>query len=84
MLDGISLEARVSGLIRKILVDRSIERTIFANDNLREIGLTSLDMVTLVLLVEAEFDMRIPEDKITPANFLSIRAMSVLITELSR
>jgi acyl carrier protein len=84
MLDGISLEARIARLIRNILVERSMERTVSADDDLRDIGLTSLDMVSLVLLVEAEFDVRIPESKITPANFRSIRAMSALITGLLR
>jgi len=84
MLDGISLEVRITGLIRNVLVERSIERPVSTDDDLRDIGLTSLDMVSLVLLVEAEFDVRIPESKITPANFRSIRAMSALITELLR
>jgi acyl carrier protein len=84
MLDGLSLEARVARLIRNILLERSIERTVAANDDLRDIGLTSLDMVSLVLLVEAEFDVRIPESKIAPANFRSIHAMSALITGLLR
>jgi acyl carrier protein len=82
MLDGVSLEARITGLIRKILVERSMERTVSTHDDLRDIGLTSLDMVSLVLLVEAEFDVRIPENKITPANFRSIYAMSALIIGL--
>ena len=84
MLDGISLEVRITGLIRNVLVERSIERPVSTDDDLRDIGLTSLDMVSLVLLVEAEFDVRIPESKITPASFRSIRAMSALITELLR
>ena len=82
MLDGISLEVRITGLIRNVLVERFMERVVASDDDLRDIGLTSLDMVSLVLLVEAEFDVRIPESKITPANFRSIRAMSALITEL--
>jgi acyl carrier protein len=82
MLDGISLEVRITGLIRNVLVERSMERTVSTDDDLRDVGLTSLDMVNLVLLVEAEFDVRIPEGKITPANFRSIRAMSALISEL--
>jgi acyl carrier protein len=82
MLDGVSLEARIARLIHNILAGRSIERAVSATDDLRDIGLTSLDMVSLVLLVEAEFDVRIPESKIAPANFRSIHAMSVLITGL--
>jgi acyl carrier protein len=82
MLDSVSLEARVTGLIHGILVDRSIKRSVFADENLRDVGFTSLDMVSLVLLVEAEFNLNIPEVEITPANFRSIRAISVMIATL--
>ena len=82
MLDSISLDARITRLIRRILVERCVERTVSSDDDLRDIGLTSLDMMSLVLLVEAEFDVRIPESKITPGNFRSIRAMSALVTGL--
>jgi acyl carrier protein len=37
---------------------------------LRDVGLTSLDMTSLVLAVEAEFSIRIPDRAITPANFM--------------
>jgi acyl carrier protein len=81
MLDGVSLEARVTGLIHGILVERS-KRSVFADDNLRDVGFTSLDMVSLVLQVEAEFDINIPEVDITPGNFRSIRAITVMIATL--
>jgi acyl carrier protein len=73
----------VHHLVRQILQRRSIEGDVAPNDDLREAGLTSLDMVELVLSVEAEFDVRIPETAITPANFRSIAAIDALITSLS-
>jgi acyl carrier protein len=82
MLDGVTLEARVARLIREILVERSIKRSVSAEDNLRDMGFTSIDMVNLVLSVEAEFNARIPESDITPANFRSIRAISTMIAAL--
>ena len=82
MLGAVSLETRVTGLIGGILVERSIKRSVFADDDLREVGLTSLDMVSLVLSVEAEFDVKIPESEITPTNFRSIRAISTMIAAL--
>lgn len=39
-------------------------------------------MVNLMLSVEAEFDLEIPEIDITPANFRSISRISSLITAL--
>jgi len=39
-------------------------------------------MVNLMLSIEAEFDLEIPEIDITPANFRSISAISNLVTTL--
>jgi len=39
-------------------------------------------MVTLMLSVEAEFDLEIPETDITPANFRSISTITSLVTAL--
>jgi acyl carrier protein len=46
---------------------------------LAEIGLTSMDMVNLMLGVEAEFDFTIPQSEITPENFKSIRTLQRMI-----
>ena len=69
-------------VVRRILVERSIDCSVSADDDLREIGLTSLDMVDLVLSVESRFDLKIPEAAITPANFRSIAAIDALVTSL--
>ena len=69
-------------VVRRILVERSIDGPVSAHDDLREIGLTSLDMVDLVLSVESRFDLKIPEAAIAPANFRSIAAIDALVTSL--
>jgi len=73
----------VSEVVRRILKRRSIDRAVSADDDLREIGLTSLDMVDLVLSVESEFGLSVPETSITPANFRSIAAINALVESLS-
>ena len=72
----------VTEVVRRMLVERSIDGTVTADADLREIGLTSLDMVDLVLSVECEFDLQIPEAQITPANFRSISAIDALVNAL--
>ena len=52
--------------------------------DLREAGLTSLDMASLVLSVESEFDVKIPERDITPTNFRSIVTIETLVARLRR
>jgi acyl carrier protein len=73
---------RVVEVVQRLLAERSISRPVCSDDNLREVGLTSLDMVNLMLSVEAEFDLEIPEIDITPANFRSISTISSLVTAL--
>ncbi|HWG32974.1 MAG TPA: phosphopantetheine-binding protein [Gemmatimonadaceae bacterium] len=73
---------RIIRLIEGLLAERSIERRLNPNDDLREAGLSSLDMVSLVLSVEAEFDIIVPEVSITPAQFRSVSAISELVGAL--
>jgi acyl carrier protein len=71
---------RVTELVRRILADRSITRMFTPQDDLRDVGLTSLDMVNLVLAVESELAITLPEAEITPANFRSVAAIEALVS----
>ena len=75
-------EGKIAKVVHKLLLDHSIDRTFYVQDDLREVGLTSLDMASLVLSVEAEFDLMIPEREITPANFRSVSTITKLVTAL--
>jgi acyl carrier protein len=73
---------RVISVVQRLLTERSISRPIDSGSDLRDAGLTSMDMVNLVLAVESEFDLMIPETSITPANFRSVAAISSLVGAL--
>jgi acyl carrier protein len=75
---------RVISVVQRLLAERSIIRPIGPGDDLRDAGLTSMDMVNLVLSVESEFDLMIPETSITPANFRSVAAISNLVGALQQ
>jgi acyl carrier protein len=75
---------RVISVVQKLLTERSISRRIDSASDLRDAGLTSMDMVNLVLAVESEFDLMIPETSITPANFRSVAAISTLVGALQQ
>jgi acyl carrier protein len=75
---------RVISVVQRLLTQRSISRPVAPADDLRDAGLTSMDMVNLVLAVETEFDVMIPESRITPANFRSVAAISSLIGALKQ
>ena len=77
-----ALEQKIAGLVQRLLVEHSINRVVAVDDDLRLAGLSSLDMVSLVLTVEEEFGVMVPETGITPANFRSIAAISRLVESL--
>ena len=77
-----STREQIIEVVRRMLADRGITRTFGAQEDLREAGLTSLDMVNLVLAVEAALGVAIPEAEITPANFRSVATIEALVTRL--
>jgi acyl carrier protein len=75
---------RVTALVRKILDREEINEAVGADDDLRRSGLSSIGLVNLMLSVEAEFDLTIPERDMTPANFRSITQIVQLVGALSQ
>lgn len=73
---------RITALVDRLLAERSLRYPAFPDDDLRSLGLSSLDMVNLVLSVESEFDVSIPDADITPARFRSIATIATLVTAL--
>jgi acyl carrier protein len=49
---------------------------------LSDLGISSIQMVGLMLGVEAEFNLVIPPNEITPENFLSIASIATLVDRL--
>jgi len=74
---------RVTTLVRGFFAKRSIDRRVGPDDDLSASGLSSLDMVNLMLAVEAEFDLKIPDREMTPSNFRSIAHIVRLVHDLS-
>lgn len=75
---------RVAALVRALFAKRSINRDIGRDDDLAESGLSSLDLVNLMLAVEAEFDLSVPEREMRPENFRSIARIEALVCGLQR
>jgi acyl carrier protein len=73
---------RVANLIKRVFMKRSLAFPTSYDEDLRDLGLSSLDMVNLVLSVESEFNVTIPETDITPKSFRSISTISALVTIL--
>jgi acyl carrier protein len=74
-----TIEKRIVSLVTTILEQNSIVADVASTTRLVDIGLTSMDMVNLMLGVEAEFDFTIPQAEITPENFQSVETLQRMI-----
>jgi acyl carrier protein len=70
---------RVVALVTAILKQNEIVADVTPAARLVDLGLTSMDMVNLMLGVEAEFDFTIPQDQITPENFQSVETLEQMV-----
>ena len=75
-----STAERITAIACKLLVKRGNNTIPGRADNLRDAGLTSLDMVNLMLAIEAEFDIEIPQSAMTPDNFDTVAAIDSLVS----
>ena len=71
---------RITAIAVRMLFKRGVNTVPASTDNLREAGLTSLDMVNLMLAIEAEFDIEIPQSAMTPDNFDTVTAIENLVS----
>ena len=77
------VQNRILALVKTILQQNAMIAEIRPDSLLVDVGLTSMDMVNLMLGVEAEFDFTIPQDEITPENFQSIKTLErMVLTQL--
>lgn len=74
-----SIQERVLTVVRSVLKENALIADVHPESRLVDIGLDSMDMVALMLKVEAEFDLTLPQPEITPENFQSVKTLEVLI-----
>ncbi|WP_315740612.1 MULTISPECIES: phosphopantetheine-binding protein [unclassified Bradyrhizobium] len=76
----VDVSRRIVALVRDILAQNSTAADVAADAKLVDVGLTSMDMVNLMLAIEAEFDFTIPQELITPENFQSVATLERLVS----
>lgn len=70
---------RTMALVDRIVSKDGAARRIGACESLTDAGVSSLDMVNLMLAIEAEFDLYIPAACVNPQNFRSVEAIARMI-----
>jgi acyl carrier protein len=74
---------RISKIVGGFMAKRQAKAEVTADLDLRTAGLSSLDLVNLMLAVESEFDIFIPEKQMTPQNFRSVASIEALVASLN-
>jgi acyl carrier protein len=71
----------IAEIVSRVLKPKGVTN-IAVDDNLRDVGLSSLELVNIMLAVEDAFDLTFPQEKLVPDNFRSIGAIEALVTEM--
>ena len=73
---------RLLQLVGQILGKADAASSFPVEARLSELGMSSIKMVNLMLAVETEFDLTIPQADITPDNFRSVATVEALLARL--
>jgi acyl carrier protein len=77
-LDGVG--EQLVALVKHLLgPSAAIPEPFPVHQQLSDLGVSSLKMVNLMLAVELEFDIAVPQSDITPENFHSVAAIEALV-----
>jgi acyl carrier protein len=79
---GASPRERIITLVERILERSPGSAPLSTTARLNELGMSSMKMISLMLAIEVEFDLAIPQADITPVNFDSIASVEATVTRL--
>jgi acyl carrier protein len=77
-----AIRDRLLHLVGQLLGKPDAASSVPAEARLSELGMSSIKMVNLMLAVETEFDLTIPQGEITPDNFRSVATVEALLARL--
>ncbi len=73
---------RIIGLAERILERKAGAAPLSLTARFSELGMSSMKMINLMIAIEVEFDLAIPQTEITPGNFESIASVEALVVRL--
>jgi acyl carrier protein len=77
-----SVRSRLVGVVGALMQRRQLELPTSLDQSLRDAGLKSLDLVNMMLAVEDEFGIEIPQNLLSIDNFRTIRAIEELVAQV--
>ena len=79
---SLTARERLIAIVRQILGPGAASSPMPIDARFSELGLNSIKMVSLMLAIETEFELAIPQDDITPENFTSIATVESMIDRI--
>jgi acyl carrier protein len=73
---------RIIGLAERILERKAGAAPLAPTARFSELGMSSMKMINLMIAIEVEFDLTIPQAEITPDNFESLTSVEALVVRL--
>jgi acyl carrier protein len=73
---------RIIGLVERILERKVGADPLAPGARFSELGMSSMKMINLMIALEVEFDLNIPQGEITPENFESMVSVEALVVRL--
>ena len=77
-----AIRDRLLQLVGQILGKPDAASVLPPEARLSELGMSSIKMVNLMLALEVEFDLTIPQSDITPDNFRSVASVEAMMVRL--
>ncbi len=75
-------EEHTMTIARRVMAERAPNVQFSVEDSLTDVGMSSLDLVGLMLAVEAEFDIMIPPAYLKPERFKSVGAIAKMVESI--
>lgn len=76
-------EALISEIVAGLLPEASPKVDVAREESLIGAGLSSIDMVNLLLQIESRFNVTVPSRAVTPTNFYSIASIAKIIEQIT-
>ncbi len=82
-MNEMNVRNEIETLVKSIMAGNGCKTELTPERGLADAGLTSMDMMNLMLGVEAKFNMMIPAEFLTPENFHSVASVEKMIGMLT-
>ena len=75
-----SIEKEIIHFLESNILSEGIK--IYPDSSLRDVGIDSFSIVEIILFIERKYNVIIPDHKLIPDNFKTIRTIAITVKEL--